>query len=642
MKIKLLLYLSITFTSFIFAQNLDELKKLQSEYKSVLERQSLQKSKEISDAEKTASSTALPDKLIYSRKDIESLLVNTQRLLDELNFLEDSLYVLPYIGYDIFTKRDSTPFWQNLPLPREYYLGPGDEIIIALWGETESYNSKTINRDGQIFIDNIGILNLSGKSIIEAKKYIKSKYSKLYSTLLGIEPKSYIDISLGELKSVNVHFVGFVNIPGVHMIHPFSNVITGLSQSGGVDINGSLRNIKIIRNGKTLNSIDLYNYLYNGKSPTDIRLLDQDIIFVPSRLSTVSITGGVRKPGYYEIIDSESLNYLLDIAGGLDSKSSNTIFAYQNGNDSQDALLINLKETYKHKISDGDSIHIPFKPIIEKFININGQIKNPGKYPFQKGMNLQKVFSATMTSEDNDFMKTINVQRITISRKNPSGIKPINFYVDLEKDNFELMNGDVINVPRIQIFSQIETIHITGEIKIPGIYPVNNLTTLSEIIHLAGGFTKSALNSGVQVFRDSIKIGWNDDSFYLSDGDSLNVIKKTGLILISGEVNVPGYLSFKKGDSIKKYIKRAGGYSSFADKKDVFIIYPNGTAKPKSKFNSPKVFEGSEIIINQRKISNLSKNDNKLQNFSAIASSIGNITTTLVTLSLLINQTKTN
>ena len=102
---------------------------------------------------------------------------------------------MPYIGYEFFTKRDTIPFWQNLPISKNYILCPGDEVIIALWGESNSYNTETINRDGQIFIDNIGILNLGGKSIENAKKYIISKYSRVYSTLIGQSPKSFIDLT---------------------------------------------------------------------------------------------------------------------------------------------------------------------------------------------------------------------------------------------------------------------------------------------------------------------------------------------------------------------------------------------------------------------------------------------------------------
>jgi len=625
----------------IVGQNYQEIQRLQNEYKKVLELQALQKPTEISDAEKTASSTALPDKLIYSRKDIESLLGNTEKLLEQLKFLEDSTKKMPYIGYDIFTHRDTIPFWQNLPIPKEYSLGPGDEIIISLWGEIEAYDSEVINRDGQVYVQNIGILNLGGKTITDAKKYVLSKYSSVYSTLIGNNPKSYVDITLGELKSVNVHFVGFVNIPGVHMIHPFSNVVTGLTQAGGIDIMGSLRNIQVIRNGQLIGSVDLYNYMFLGQTVGDIRLLDQDIIYVPTRKSTIPLTGRVRKPGFYEIIENESLEYLIKIAGGTDARSSRTLFVYKNGAepDENTGYLLNASQTTSFQLTDGDSVHVPLKPDAIRFVYIDGQVKNPGQYPFQNNMNLKDLFDATMSAVDLDFMRTIDLTNITVNRKNPDGRSPIQLRVDGLNSDFKLANGDHITIARLDWFQPIESVQITGEIKTPGIYPVNNLTSLVDLLDLAGGYTDKALENGIKIYRDSIQIAWDHGDFILKDNDSLNVLKKTGLVLLSGEVNVPGYVSYRKGDSIKNYIKRAGGYSAFAETRDVLIIYPNGTAIPKSRWSSPKVMDGSTIIVNQRTLSGSSKGPTGWQAFSIISSQAGNVATTLLTLILLMNQT---
>ena len=276
----------------------------------------MQKSSEIKEAEATTRSTALPDKLVYSRKDVESLLVNTQNLLEELKFLKDTSFKIQNIGYDIFTQRDTIPYWQNLPIPKDYILGPGDEVIISIWGEFNSYISEKINREGEIFIENIGILNLSDKNLEQAKTYVNSKFARVYSTLTGENPKSFIDLSLGELKSVNIHFVGFVNIPGVHTIHPFSNIVAGLTQAGGVDFRGSLRSIKLIRNDKTIAVFDLYDYIFKGKSITSVRLMDQDIIFVPPRLSRVALNGQVLTAGYFEITKDEALQNLINFSGG--------------------------------------------------------------------------------------------------------------------------------------------------------------------------------------------------------------------------------------------------------------------------------------------------------------------------------------
>tara|TARA_Y100000768_G_scaffold383984_1_gene367131 strand:- start:14106 stop:16031 length:1926 start_codon:yes stop_codon:yes gene_type:complete len=636
MKYYKILFFAIIFTNqWLIGQNFKELQKLQSEYKKALERQALQKPADISEAEKTAKSTALPDKLIYSRKDIESLLVNTENLLKELRFIEDSSKKMPYIGYEFFTKRDSIPFWQNLPISQNYLLGPGDEVIISLWGESNSYSVETINRDGQIFIEKIGVLNLGGKSVDEAKKLILSKYSKVYSTLIGQSPKSFIDLTLGELKSINVHFVGFVNIPGIHIVHPFSNVIAGLIQAGGVDINGSLRDVTIIRNNQNIASLDIYDYLIKGKSFNDMRLMDQDIVYISPRKSTIPITGRVKRPGYYEILNNESLADLINYSGDVDRWATKSIFLHKNGASDKSGYLVGLDKASKFLISQGDSVHIPQEQNFQNFVVVHGQIKNPGKYPYNENMRLNDLINASMSLND-DFIETMDLSSINIFRRNPSGVEPLSI-ISTYDENILLKNGDHITIGRNKFYKSIESIIITGEISKPGTYPVNNLTNLSNILDIAGGYTELALFEGIEIFRDSLKIAWENDEFILKNGDSLNVVKKTGLILVDGEVNVPGYISFKKGDSVKKYIKRAGGFTSFAQRDNIYVVYPNGTSVPISSWSSPEVKDGSTIVVNPRTISG----NNRIsgwQAFSMISSQAGNIATTLLSLSIIMSQ----
>ena len=624
----------------IMSQNMQELQKLRDEYKKALERQSLQKPADISEAENTAKSTALPDKLIYSRKDIESLLVNTEKLLQRLKFFEDSTNKMPHIGYDFFTKRDSLPFWQNLPIPQTYILGPGDEVIISMWGESNSRNVKKINRDGQIFVDNIGILELGDKNVEEAKKYINFKFSRVYSTLLGTSPKSFIDLSLGELKSVNVHFVGFVNLPGVHVVHPFSNVISGLIQAGGVDIKGTLRDIKLIRNGEVINSIDFYNYLIRGKLLNDIRLLDQDIVFVSARKSRIPITGRVINPGYYEILSNEKLSDLIVFSGGIERNASKSLFVFNESLGEKGNFIVDLKNASEFTLSKSDSVHLVKYPTVSNYVKIQGQVKNPGPYPFNSKMNIIDILNATMSLDDYDFAKTMDLDRLFVFRVDSLKNTPISITTSL-KENINLQNGDHITVPLKDVNRKIESIIITGEIRVPGIYPVNGLTSLRNILELSGGLNQNALEDGVEIFRDSLKIAWDDDSFLLNEGDSLNVLKRSGLVFIDGEVNVPGFLIYRKKDSIKKYVKRAGGYTSFAEKDNIYITYPNGISYPVSSWSSPKVKEGSHIIVGQRKISG-EKDLSGWEIFASITSQAGSLATTLLSLSLIMSQVNNN
>ena len=634
--IKLFSFMLILFCQLLNGQNYQELQKLQEEYKKALERQSLQKPNDVSGAEKALLSTTLPEKLVYSKKDIESLLINTDKLLKKLNFYEDSVNKMPFIGYDFFTKRDSIPFWQNIPISKNYILGPGDEVVISLWGESNSYSSEIINRDGQIFIEKVGIMNIGGKPLRDAKNHIISKYSRIYSTLIGQNPKSFIDLTIGELKSVNIHFVGFVNIPGVHMVHPFSNVVTGLIQAGGVDLKGTLRNITIIRNNETVGIVDLYKYLIKGKSFDDIRLLDQDIIYVPPRVSTVSISGRVLKPGYYETLKNENLNNLINYSGGRDTKSSRYIFVYKKANPSNNGFILTDEEASNFSISSGDSIHLPLAPELQSYVNIQGQVKNPGKYPYNSNMHMKNLLKATLSFEDKDFLQRMDLSKIKIFRKNALSKTPLSIVSSI-KENIKLNNGDFITIPSSKLLSPIESIIITGEVEIPGNYPVNNLTTLSDIIALSGGLSTNALLDGIEVFRDSLKVAWENKSFILNDGDSLNVLKKSGLVLIDGEVNVPGYINYKKNNSVKEYIRKAGGLTAFAEKNNIYVVHPNGTSIPVSGWFSPEVKEGSKIYVNQRTISGREKTSG-WQTFAMISGQAGSFATTLLSLSLILNQ----
>tara|TARA_Y100000816_G_C25903745_1_gene471420 strand:- start:95 stop:790 length:696 start_codon:yes stop_codon:yes gene_type:complete len=230
----------------------------------------------------------------------------------------------------------------------------------------------------------------------------------------------------------------------------------------------------------------------------------------------------------------------------------------------------------------------------------------------------------------------MDLSKIIIFRRNPKGEAPLRVITDFDENIF-LKKGDKITVAPTKINQSLKSIKINGEVKIPGIYPVNNLTTLSDILSYSGGYTDFAIKGGIEIFRDSLKIAWNNPDFILKDGDSLNVIKKTGLVLVNGEVNIPGYLTFKKNDSIKKYIRRAGGFTSYADKKNVYVIYPNGNSENLSTFTKPKITEGSTLVINQRMIGGEQKVSG-WQIFSMVSNQASSIATTLISLYILTSR----
>ena len=282
------IYLLVIVPSFISSQNLNDLQRLQKEYENL-----------------TKNRTQVP----IDDQSIENVQGNVpQNVLNPIfqfeNLISDSVEFERrnrYFGYNFFTGKDSISFWESLPLSSEYILGPGDEIIVSLWGETQIRKTYTISKDGKIFDDKVGVLFLSGKSIVDVKNYLKEQFSTKYSTLSGANPSSFIDVSLGELRSINVSFVGQVYNPGQYPIHSLSNLITSLMQIGGIDTSGTLREIKIIRDKKTFANIDLYKFLLRGEISNNMQLLDQDIILVPMRSSTVEIDSSIARPEFMRL-----------------------------------------------------------------------------------------------------------------------------------------------------------------------------------------------------------------------------------------------------------------------------------------------------------------------------------------------------
>jgi protein involved in polysaccharide export with SLBB domain len=521
---------------------------------------------------------------------------------------------LEFFGYDFFTAKDSILIWNNLPIPPSYLLGPGDEIIISLWGETQVRESYTISRDGSLYIERVGQLSLTGKTIEQAEKYLVKQFQKVYETLKGTRPSTFMDVSLGQLKSINVTFVGEVNSPGVYPIHPFSTVLTGLIQVGGLDTTGSLRNIQIIRSGEDPHRVDFYKFLLSGKSANSkIKLQDNDVVFIPPRLSRVEIVGAIKRPGIYETDDNDNILDLVNYAAGLRSDADNKI-------------LVSFKKFSK----DGNNIekkYIPFNqsnefssknvnrviaftlPDYDKSVYIYGQVKKPGLYGFEEGMNMLDIMKISGGLFDKTFYKTIYAPRADIIRRDFKSNYPKVIPINLEElkqgnqtQNVKLHNWDIILIRKNKNFTLPKQVQITGEVNIPGYYTLSKpRETLQSLIERSGGYTNRAFNDGIQLYRDTVKVALDNFNFSLSDGDSIHVPSNPGVVEVIGEVYSPGYVQFRNRRSLKSYIEAAGGYTLDARKKYITIIQPNGDVKVKDSFWSPRVEEGALIIVHKKR-----------------------------------------
>ncbi len=521
---------------------------------------------------------------------------------------------LEFFGYDFFTAKDSILIWNNLPIPPSYLLGPGDEIIISLWGETQVRESYTISRDGSLYIERVGQLSLTGKTIEQAEKYLVKQFQKVYETLKGTRPSTFMDVSLGQLKSINVTFVGEVNSPGVYPIHPFSTVLTGLIQVGGLDTTGSLRNIQIIRSGEDPHRVDFYKFLLSGKSANSkIKLQDNDVVFIPPRLSRVEIVGAIKRPGIYETDDNDNILDLVNYAAGLRSDADNKILVsfknFSKGVSNIEKKYIPFNQSNEFSSKNVNRVIAFTLPDYDKSVYIYGQVKKPGLYGFEEGMNMLDIMKISGGLFDKTFYKTIYAPRADIIRRDFKSNYPKVIPINLEElkqgnqtQNVKLHNWDIILIRKNKNFTLPKQVQITGEVNIPGYYTLSKpRETLQSLIERSGGYTNRAFNDGIQLYRDTVKVALDNFNFSLSDGDSIHVPSNPGVVEVIGEVYSPGYVQFRNRRSLKSYIEAAGGYTLDARKKYITIIQPNGDVKVKDSFWSPRVEEGALIIVHKKR-----------------------------------------
>ncbi len=579
-------------------------------------------------------------------------------------FINDSLNVgLKYFGYDFFTRRDTVSFFENLPAQAKYQLGPGDELIISLWGQTQIRKEYIISRDGKIYDEKVGLLNLSGKNIEKAKEYLTNQFGRVYSTLKGQNPSTYIDISLGELRSINVNIVGEVNYPGVYPVHPFSTIITGLVQAGGVDTTGSLRNLQIIREGEVQTTLDLYDYLLMGVSPENIQLRDKDVVFVPTRLYTVTIDSFVWRPGIYESKPNETIAQLIEYSGGLKPNASTIIGLKRilpiSKRDTSKSTIenyyINYNNSELYNTQDGDRLTVYSIPETVMRVELSGQVKRPGEYYFYEGMKLIDLIELGGGFNDTTFWKSIYHNKGELIRRNSKSRYETVTKVNLnniyngDEGNIKLHNLDRFIVHANLNFFKKDDVKIIGEVNVPGSYSlISDNETLESLIARAGELTPKALKNGISIYRDKkyfeiietqdpsvitsetdnniskvddisindnyisdnennlniksekVRVAWKNNKIILMPGDSIVIKEITGTVNVAGEVYSPGLVEYQSGKNLRYYLNSAGGINNIGSKKSIIIVYPNGLIKPRRWYFDPKVEDGSTIIVNRK------------------------------------------
>ena len=296
-------------------------------------------------------------------------------------------------GHDLFTNRNLTfePSI-NLATPVNYRLGPGDEVIIDIWGASENTIRQSISPEGTILVSGLGPVQLSGMTVKDANAYLQREFSKIYSGISGNEPNSQIKLTLGDIRTIQINIMGEVAVPGTYTLSSFSSVFHALYRAGGVNKIGSLRSIKVIRDGKTVADLDVYDYLMKGKMKDDIRLQEGDVIIVNPYESLVRISGKVKRPMFYEMKPTETVATILDYSGGFtgDAYKKAVRIIRKSGREHQ-VYNVDEMDYSIFRLDDGDSISVD--GVLKRFENrveIRGAVYRAGLYELSGTVNTVK------------------------------------------------------------------------------------------------------------------------------------------------------------------------------------------------------------------------------------------------------------
>ena len=508
--------------------------------------------------------------------------------LESLNKQKSEIY-----GLDIFRKGSFLSFQtnQNIPTPSNYVLGPGDELFIDIYGKSENYYQAMINPDGTIILENMGPISLNGLTVDEAKSRLRNKFSKTYEGLKEDVSNTYLELSLGKVKSVSVNVIGQVEIPGTYNLSSLNSVFNVLYAAGGVTESGTLRQIKHFRNGNLISSIDIYQYLQNGYSEGDRRLESGDVILVEPYTNRVTIQGAVKIPGLFELSPTETVSDLMDYSGGFSEEAYNQsikLIRMQNGE--QYIADVNADQFEVFTVQAGDKFIV--SEVLNRFSNrvvIQGAVFRPGNYSLGKELSLRELIDKTEGLRPDAFLS-----RGLIKRTNEDfSLENISF--DLEEvingtTDLSLQREDVITIFSKNQLNEEAFVEVIGEVNGPGVLDFAEGTTLNDILLLSGGLTASASGGNIEVSRrmlSNTQDGFSlsetfvfnistdntievDQDFILEPYDQVIVrrnpnYKRQQIVTVEGQVVAPGDYAIKNnGERISDILERAGGIDQFA------------------------------------------------------------------------------
>jgi protein involved in polysaccharide export with SLBB domain len=497
-------------------------------------------------------------------------------------------------GHDVFNNKDLTfESSMNLATPQNYRLGPGDEVNIDIWGASQESITETISPDGYVTVQDIGIIQLGGLSVSQAKAKLKNVLGPRYQG-------SRIELTVGQTRTITISVMGEVKAPGTYTMSAFATVYNALYMAGGPNEIGTLRNVKVYRNGRLLSNVDVYDFLLNGKLTGDVRLQDNDIVTVGPYEALVNITGKIKRPMYYEMKKTESAATLLRYAGGFTGDAyTKAIRVNRKAGQMYSVFNVGEFDLNDFKLMDEDSVSVDSTlNRYQNMVEVRGGVFRPGMYQVGGQIcTVKALIEAADGLTENAIGQHAVMHRMKADRS--LEVKSLDIVGILEGNvpDVELKNEDVIYIGSREEEKEDQTITIHGEVNYPGVYRFASNETVEDLVLQAGGLTSAASLAKVDVSRRIIEpnateagdtlaftysfslnpdftIPQGETPFTLQPYDEVYIRRSPNYneqqnVTIEGEVQFSGnYTLTSSSQRLSEIIKQAGGLTKRA--------YPEG------------------------------------------------------------------
>lgn len=487
----------------------------------------------------------------------------------------------------------------NIPTPQNYVIGSGDQLLIDVYGASQQTYELTVTPEGRVFIPNVGPVPVGGLTIEAASARLRSSLSNIYSGLQGGNPNTFLQIRLGDIRTIQVSMVGELRRPGTYALPSFASAFNALYAAGGPNENGSFRHVQVYRDSKLIGEVDIYDFLVRGGQQTNIMLRDNDVIIVQPVRTRVEIEGPVRRPGLFELKPNESIDDLIQYAGGFSDR------AYRQ------RITVRRSTGAEMKVDDiGQDFYTTFNPqdgdvfrvgeILERYENrvqVSGAVFRPGEFALTDELSLRGLIEKAGGLRGDAF-----TNRATLYRTKPNftqEVLPVDLQSVMEGSvaDITLRREDILNVPSIYDIQEEFYVKISGEVNRTGVYQYAENMTVGDLVVKSRGFKESATNSFIEIARRirddpsgkiaeiitievnrQLNLSADDAKITLMPFDHIFVRKSPGFqrqktVVVEGEVFYPGEFALGKTDErISDVLNRSGGLNQFAYPKGATLI----------------------------------------------------------------------